>query len=143
MTRPLRRTAIALLAASLPLAGSADVTTETVHGLEIERASAAPADAGGTTRLGFRLFNNTAETIWVTGLASSLAVEGALLYRSYHGEEARVAAMVLKPGETIDFTTSHLVARLEGLEADLRPGDAAPFEITLRLGSVAGEADVH
>lgn len=133
--------ALAVLAA--PTLSAADVTTETVSGLEIERATAAPAVAGADLRLSFRLYNNTAETQWLVGLTSPLAAGGALVFRSHHGEETAADGIALLPDETLDFTTSHLVARLTILRDAVCPGDDVPFELVFRRGSATGEADVH
>lgn len=134
------------VAACLALAGGgadADETTATLSDLMIESATIEAGEAGGDSRIRFLISNDSPETVTVVGLRSPIAASGSLTYFSYHGEAETSVAMTIKPDETLDFSTSHLVAKLIGLKAPLRPNDRALFELVLRRGSALGEAHVH
>lgn len=128
---------------ALPMAILADVTTETASDIEIEAASVASARAGTDTRLKFRLYNNTPATVTLTGLRSPRSDAGTLGFYTHHGVENLSPTMVMLPDETLDFSTSHLVARLTGPRTDLERGEVVPFEIVFQRGSAKGEAHVH
>ena len=128
---------------SLALLGAAevqaDLSTETVRDLSIENASATVL-ANGDVRLRFTLANDSPEPIFVTGVSSPSALSGEIVGDSHHGTKFPVSGLILQPDEEMDFSTSHLQARLTGV-ADLT--DALAFTVLLDDGAVSGKAHVH
>lgn len=122
---------------------STDMTVETISDVEIGDATVEAAATGEDTRLRFRLFNSSPETIVVEGLRSPAAVSGALTYFTHHGQPSPAMTVIMKPDETLDFSSSHLVATLVDLRSPLQPGDLIDFELVFRRGSARGQADVH
>lgn len=130
---------LALILIAVSSGASADITTETVRDIVIYDASL-KAESDGTYRLLFRVSNDSPETVTLVGLASSAAGQADLIYRSHHGQEEPVQTLTLRPDEEVDFSTSHLIARLSGVFDDL---EVIPFNLSFREGVVGGEAHVH
>ncbi|MEM7545150.1 MAG: hypothetical protein AAF367_06400 [Pseudomonadota bacterium] len=129
-------TALAILGATQV---QADLSTDTVRDLSIEDASATIL-ANGDVRLRFILANDSPEPITVTGVSSPSARSGEIIGDSHHGTTFPVSGLILRPDEEMDFTTSHLKARLTGV-ADFK--GVLVFQLLLDDGTVSGEAHVH
>ena len=119
--------------------GLADESTDTIRDLTIENASA-EIMANGDIRLRFTLSNDSPEAITVIGVSARSAGSGKIVGNSTHGRAFPVPGLILQPDEEIDFSTSHLQARLVGIVD--RPESLA-FQVLLDDGAVDGEAHVH
>lgn len=135
-----RRTfAAAIAIAATAGAAGADITVPSVMDVTLEDA-ALTVDPEGGHRLRFRIINESAADVVLTGVGSPVADAGALVYHSHHGASEPITALILKPDEEADFSTSHLRAHLTGL----RPVDGtAPFRLIFRRGEIVAEAHVH
>lgn len=133
------RTALAVIAILSATQAQADLSTDTVRDLVIENASATVLE-NGDVRLRFTIANDSPEPVIVTGVSSPSARSGEFVGDSHHGTTFPVSDLVLQPDEEMDFSTSHLQARLTGV-ADLT--DALAFMVLLDDGAVSGEAHVH
>ncbi len=133
------KTTLAVIAILGATQAQADLSADTVRDLFIENASATVLE-NGDVRLRFTLANDSPEPIFVTGVSSPSALSGENFGASHHGTKFPVSGLILQPDEEIDFSTSHLQARLMGVD-DLT--DALAFTILLDDGAVCGEAHVH
>ena len=127
------------LSLAYPSIGAADETIISVLDVTIEDASLT-ADDDGAYRLRFRLVNDSPSLIVLTGVSSKNAASGELIFNSHHGSSEVIESMPVKPDEEVDFSTSHLEARLIGMTP---AGNNAPFTLIFRNGEISGEADVH
>lgn len=127
------------IALALPLTSAADETITSLLDIAVEDASLAAED-NGAYRLRFRLVNDSPTEIVLTGVESKNATRGELIFHSHHGSSEPIESMPLKPDEEIDFSTSHLQARLIGLTP---AGNSVPFTLILANGKISGEAHVH
>lgn len=127
------------IALALPWTSAADETITSLLDIAVEDASLAVED-DGAYRLRFRLVNDSPTEIVLTGVESKNATSGELIFHSHHGSSETIESMPLKPDEEIDFSTSHLQARLIGLTPT---GKSVPFTLILVNGKISGEAHVH
>lgn len=105
--------------------------------------AAEPADAGGATRLRFRVENASGRTVVLEDIRSPDAAEGALVVSGGDGAQPAAAGLLLLDQETLDLGTSHLGAELRGLRRALRDGDIIEFEAVFRTGAAPARAHVH
>ena len=136
-TRFVARCALAFLA--IGGVASADVTVPTVLDVTLSDVSI-EADGADSYRLKFKIANDSASDVVLTGLSSPDAAHGELVYYSSHGSSEPLEELILLPDEEADFSTSHFRARLIGFSPG---GDLAPFTLVFRRGEVSGEAHVH
>lgn len=137
--KTLFKTALTTLAFLGATQVQADLSTDSVRDLSIENASATML-VNGDVRLRFTLTNDSPEQIIVMGVSSPSAQSGEFIGDTHHGTQFPLSGLILRPDEEMDFSTSHLVARLTGV-ADLN--EALAFQILLADGAVSGEAHVH
>lgn len=138
MKRMIRAFVLALVLAH-PFDSAADETITSVLDVAIEDASLA-VEPDGAYRLRFRLVNDSPTEIVLTGVESKNADRGELIFHSHHGSSEPIVSMPLQPDEEIDFSTSHLEARLIGLTD---AGSSVPFTLIFVNGKISGEAHVH
>lgn len=136
----------AVLAALASLAAQevrADGAADSLGGVSVEEVTAAPAEAGGRTRIGFVLDNASRRTVRLTGVESEAAASGALLVAP-EGEPPRPAeGFTVLQEETLDLDSSHLRVELRGLRRRLAPGDRIGLVLIFREGRIETVAHVH
>ncbi len=130
--------AIAALALS-PALAPADVSTETIRDISLERASVTLTE-GGDARVQFVVSNDSPEPITIVGISSDQAETGEVIALSHHGAPVEPTILVLMPDEEMDFSTSHIQAKLSGVEVEF---GILEFRLLLSDGFIEGEAHVH
>ncbi len=129
---------LALLQISSWGVARADVSLEVGDNVRVERATATAAQEGESSRLQFRIVNDSSSRIHVTGIETSVAPTARLVARIGPGEYSTLESLGIPPGETFDLTTSHLWYETGPLVRSLSEGEV--FEMT--LGFVAGSLSV-
>jgi copper(I)-binding protein len=133
--------AIALII-GLPAAQS-DTPFEAGSNIRVEGAAATVAREGETSRIRFRIVNDSPATFHVLGIDTSVARGARLVADIGKAERTALESIGVPPGETLDLTTSHLWYEIGLVTRDLHTGET--FDIALRFvgGKLAVPVHVH
>jgi copper(I)-binding protein len=132
---------------ALPLLwGTHEAVADTVVELggvsvRVEAATASPAAEGGRSRLRFRVVNDGASRLHLTGVRSDVAGQADLVARTGEATETLLASFPIPAGEELDLTTSHLRYELHPLRRDLVEDET--FVALLDFGRWSVEVPVH
>lgn len=126
-----------------PLPGHADTPFDVGYGVRIEAATATPARQGESSRIRFRILNDSNGVIHVVGIEVPMAREARLVARIGPGDYTTLESLGVPPGDTLDLTTSHLWYETGPVTRDLRAGET--FDMTLNFvgGQLAFPVHVH
>jgi copper(I)-binding protein len=140
---PFRAGAILLFVLGVIGFARADIESEVMNGVVVNRASALPAPQGGATRLRFSIENSSGRNLVLVGINSASAEAGRLLMDEGGSLQLPLDQLLIPDQEAIDLRTSHITAEFSGLRRAIRSGDTLEFELLFRTGRVAASADVH
>jgi copper(I)-binding protein len=104
-------------------------------------AVADTAAEGGRSRLRFRVVNDGASRLHLTGVRSDVAGQADLVARTGEATETLLASFPIPAGEELDLTTSHLRYELHPLRRDLVEDET--FVALLDFGRWSVEVPVH
>lgn len=109
----------------------ADTPYEAGLNIRIEAATATAARRGETSRIRFRIVNDSPTTFHVIGIEIPMARAANLIARIGPDEYTTLESLGVSSGETLDLTTSHLWYDTSPVTRDLLAGQW--FEMTLML----------
>ena len=134
----------AILAVTLCLdPAAADTPVDLSGGIRIEAATATPAIIGGTSRIRFRIVNDSATTIHLLGISTAIAVNAELVAAIGSKRSAILESIVVPALETLDLSTSHLRFEISPLNRGLATGDEFPVNFVFVNGEVTVVVHVH
>lgn len=128
--------------AGSPKADGTPTDEDVLQGVLIHDASVAPGLAGGAVRVRLVIENLSAEGVFLDGLRSNTSKDGELFVIDGGDASAVRAGLAILQGETLDLASSHIGARLTGLDRPLRPGDHIDLTLEFRRGAVTIPAHV-
>jgi len=116
----------------------ADTPFEVGWNIRIEAATASPARQGESSRIRFRIVNDSRGNFHVIGIEIPVAQMATLVADVGEAHKYILDSIGVPAGEILDLTTSHLWFETTAVIRNLQPGET--FDMTLRF--VGGELTV-
>ncbi|MAD38249.1 MAG: hypothetical protein CMO28_16285 [Tistrella sp.] len=134
---------IALVLISIFSAARPDTPFEAGLNVRIDAATATAARQGETSRIRFRIVNDSPAAFHVIGIETPVAREARLVADVGESERNVLESIGVPAGESLDLTTSHLWYETGPLTRDLDAGET--FDMTLRFvgGQLTVPVHVH
>lgn len=134
---------IALVLISIFSAARPDTPFDAGLNVQIDAATATAARQGETSRIQFRIVNDSPAAFHVIGIETPVAREAHLVARIGPGEYTTLESLGVPSGETLDLTTSHLWYETGPVTRDLLAGQTLEMTLTFVGGQLMVPVHVH
>ena len=132
----------ALTIGSVPLA-QADTPLDIGNSVRIEAATGTPAQVDESSRIRFRILNDSPSQIHLMRVETKVAGVARLVARIGEDEYTTLESLGVLPGEVLDLTTSHLWYETGPAIRDLEKGQSFGMTVGFVRGSLTIPVHVH
>jgi len=121
----------------------ADETTEQIPDIIVEQAVMTPATAGGTSQLRFKITNLSSNSVKLIAVRACASKNVRILMDVHDNGHEHVSGLLIRPEETLSFSSSHIRVELANLTRDIKLGTKVEFHLEFQGFSADAVADVH
>ena len=123
-------------------ADGVEQSLEGLHGVYVSKLCVTSGPQGSDADIEMVFENNSAEMVFLDGVASDVSLGGELYFKDLVGSTIAQNGFGVDEGEVLDVSSSHIGARLTDLKQDLTPGDHPTVLLNFRHGTLEISAHV-
>ena len=123
-------------------ADGVEQSLEGLHGVYVSKLCVTSGPQGSDADIEMVFENNSAEMVFLDGVASDVSLGGELYFKDLVGSTIAQNGFGVDEGEVLDVSSSHIGARLTDLKQDLSPGDHPTVFLNFRHGTLEVTAHV-